>query len=191
MTIINMARSSSEIVAQRREAVVQAASRLFRERGCESVGVPELMAEAGLTHGGFYRYFESKQALEAEAAGRALEETAEQVWALIEAKAGDGDAARAALVTDYLSVAHRDDPGSGCAIAALAADAARDDGPLRATLASGVERRIEILTGLTGGDRTRAMADLSALVGGLILARVTAGRRVSEDILAAVSRGLP
>ncbi len=116
-----MARTSRETASRRREAVVQAAARLFRERGLQGVSVPELMAEAGLTHGGFYRHFESKDALEAEAYGRGLEQTAEYVWSLIERNGGNGDAARTrALFDRYLSPSHRDDPGGGCATAALA-----------------------------------------------------------------------
>jgi TetR/AcrR family transcriptional repressor of nem operon len=192
-----MPRTSRETASRRREEVVQAASRLFRERGVQGVSVPDLMAEAGLTHGGFYRHFQSKDALEAEAYGRGLEQTAELVWSLIEQHAGDGDAARTALLDRYLSVGHRDDPGDGCATAALAIDAAHKGvgNPLRQALASGVERMADILTGLSGEEhpaarRADALASFSTMVGALILARATAGTTLSEEILVAARAAL-
>jgi TetR/AcrR family transcriptional repressor of nem operon len=191
-----MARTSRETAAQRREEVVQAASRLFRERGVQGVSVPDLMGEAGLTHGGFYRHFESKDALEAEAYGRGLEQTAELVWSLIEQNAGDGDAARAALFDLYLSPRHRDEPGAGCATAALAGDAARKpaDNLLRQAVGHGVERMVDILEGLSGADgaaaRQEALASFSTLVGALTLARATAGTALSEEILKAARSSL-
>ena len=187
-----MARTSRETTAQHREAVVQAASRLFRERGVQGVSVPDLMAEAGMTHGGFYRHFESKDALEAEAYGRGLEQTAEYVWSLIEQHTGDGDAARRALFDAYLSARHRDDAGGGCATAALAVDAARKPtgNPLRVAVAGGVERMADILTGLSGAEtptarRADALASFSTLVGAVILARAAGGTGLSGEILAA------
>jgi TetR/AcrR family transcriptional repressor of nem operon len=192
-----MARTSRETTAQHREAVVQAASRLFRERGIGAVSVPDLMGEAGLTHGGFYRHFESKDALEAEAYGRGLEQTAELVWSLIEQHSGDGDAARRALLDQYLSVSHRDDPGAGCATAALAADAAHKpaDNSLRRSLGQGVERMVDILAGLNGEDqpaarRAEALASFSTMVGAVILSRATAGTSLSKEILKAARSSL-
>lgn len=194
---LQMARTSRETASRRRDAVVQAAARLFRERGLQGASVPDLMAEAGLTHGGFYRHFESKDALEAEAYGRGLELTAELVWSLIEQHAGDGDAARRALFDGYLSVGHRDDSGAGCATAALAADAARKPAgnPLRQSLGRGVERMVDILARLSGEDqalarRADALASFSTLVGALILARATAGTALSEEILVAARSSL-
>jgi TetR/AcrR family transcriptional repressor of nem operon len=184
-----MARTSREAAAQKREAVVQAAARLFREQGVDAVSVPDLMAAAGMTHGGFYRHFESKDALEAEAYGRGLEQTAELVWSLIEAKDGDGDAARRAFFQRYLSAGHRDDPGAGCATAALAADASRRPlgNPLRAAVADGVERMVEILERLSPAEgqaaRADALASFATLVGAVVLARATAGVPLSDEIL--------
>jgi TetR/AcrR family transcriptional repressor of nem operon len=194
---LQLARTSRETASRRREEVVQAASRLFRERGVQGVSVPDLMAEAGMTHGGFYRHFESKDALEAEAYGRGLEQTAEYVWSLIEQKAGDGDAARWALFDNYLSARHRDDPGAGCATAALAVDAARKPtgNALRAAVGGGIERMVDILTGLSGVEeatarRTDALATFSTLVGALVLARATAGAPLSQEILEAARSSL-
>jgi len=181
-----MARSSRETAALRREQVVLAAARRVRERGLAGVSVPDLMAEAGLTHGGFYKHFTSKDALEAEACERALEEMAERVWALVEAEGPD---ALAALITFYLTPDHRDDPGGGCAITALAADASRSESAAAQALASGIERQAEILSALAGG-RPQALATLSTLVGAVILARATKGRPVSDEILDAARAAL-
>jgi TetR/AcrR family transcriptional repressor of nem operon len=192
-----MTRASRETAALRREQVVQIAARLFRERGVDGVSIPDLMGEVGMTHGGFYKHFASKDALEAEAYGRGLEQTAEIVWALIEQKGGDGDAARLALYDRYLSPRHRDDPGTGCATAALAPDAARkpDDTLLRQAVAAGVERMIDIIAALSSAEtdparRAEAMADFSTMVGALVLARATAGSPVSGEILAAARSSL-
>ena len=191
-----MARTSREVTAQRREAVVQAAARLFRQRGVDAVSIPDLMSEAGLTHGGFYRHFASKDALEAEAYGRGLEQIAELVWALIEAKDGDGDAARQALFDDYLSARHRDEVGQGCPTAALAGDAARQPpaAPLRLAVGQGVGRMVDILERLSaaGGPeaRAKALANFSTLIGALILARATAGSALSDEILSAARSSL-
>lgn len=191
-----MARTSRERTSLRREAVVQAAARLFRQHGVNAVSVPNLMGGAGLTHGGFYRYFASKGALEAEAYHRGLEQMAEMVWSLIEAKGGDGDAARQALFDHYLSARHRDDVGEGCATAALACDAARAPpaAPLRVAMRQGVTRMVDILEGLSVADgpraRAKAMKNLSTLVGALVLARATAGAALSDEILEAARSGL-
>jgi TetR/AcrR family transcriptional repressor of nem operon len=191
-----MARTSREVAAQRREAVVQAAARLFREKGVDGVSVPDLMRAAGLTHGGFYRHFASKDALEAEAYGRGLEETAELVWSLIERNADDGDAARRALFDNYLSVRHCDDPGSGCATAAMAGDAARKPvgNALRTAVGQGIERMVDILERLSAAEgdaaRTDALANFSTLVGAVVLARATAGTPLSAEILKAARSSL-
>ena len=191
-----MARTSRETTALRREAVVQAAARLFRQRGVDAVSVPDLMGEAGLTHGGFYRHFVSKDALEAEAYGRGLEQMAELVWSLIEAEGGDGDAARVALFDHYLSPGHRDDVGQGCATAALASDAARKPqaAPLRVAVGEGVGRMVDILERLSaaGGPdaRAKALANFATLVGALVLARATAGAALSDEFLKAVRSSL-
>jgi TetR/AcrR family transcriptional repressor of nem operon len=191
-----MARTSRDVTALRREAVVQAAARLFRQRGVDAVSVPDLMGEAGLTHGGFYRHFASKDALEAEAYGRGLEQMAELVWSLIERHDGDGDGARQALFDHYLSARHRDEVGQGCPTAALACDAARKSraAPLRVAVGQGVERMIDILERLSaaGGPDTRAkaLANFSTLVGAIVLARATAGAALSDEFLKAARSSL-
>ena len=125
-----MGRVSQAQAQENRKRIVGTAARLFRERGAAGVSVADVMAEAGLTHGGFYKQFASKEALVAEAVGQAF---AEQARAL--AEAGDRDA----FVAAYLSPAHRDSPGDGCPSAALGGDLARAE-PGGPALPVGVQR---------------------------------------------------
>jgi TetR/AcrR family transcriptional repressor of nem operon len=179
-----MGRVSQAQAQQNRQQVVDAAARLFRERGVQGVGVAELMAAAGLTHGGFYKRFASKDALVAEATGRAFEELGGRLDALDAGRPGDHAAARAALVDYYLSAEHRDHPGDGCPAAALAADLAREapGSPAREPYADGVEA---FGRWLATGDDEEDLATLATLVGGVLLARATADTDLSDRILAA------
>ena len=109
--------------AENREGIVDAAARLYREKGLDGVGVAEITRDAGLTHGGLYRHFESKDALAREACLRAFEWTITPLDGLESSEADGAPATRLrALVHGYLSAAHRDHPGEGCPAAALAAD---------------------------------------------------------------------
>jgi TetR/AcrR family transcriptional repressor of nem operon len=164
---------------------------MFRERGMAAVSVPELMAEAGLTHGGFYRHFESKESLAGTACLAAFSEQFDRVESMIDGHPGDRAAARAELLDRYLSTAHRDDPGGGCANAGLACDAARGEpgGPVREAFAEGLEQAIDQTARLmdrpAGSDAARraAVVELSTLVGALVLARATSDNPISEQIL--------
>lgn len=186
-----MSRASRADAALHREEVVAATSRLLRERGAADVSVQEAMAAAGLTHGGFYKHFASKNELIALAAGTAfgdIEDTLDR----IAAESPDAATARERVVDEYLTTDHRDTPGTGCANTALAADAARTDDPaLRAAYVEGVQRTLARLESIehSSEGHTRALADLIVLVGGLTLARATAGDPISEEILR-VARGL-
>src|SRR3954467_1835598 len=115
-------KESREQAAQNRERIVEAAARLFRERGFDGIGVADLMNEAGLTHGGFYGHFSSKDDLIAEASARALGSSLAQFSELARRRAADP---LAAIATAYLSKGHRDNPGEGCVLAALGADVSR------------------------------------------------------------------
>lgn len=179
--------------AENREGIVDAASRLYRQKGLDGVGVAEITRDAGLTHGGLYRHFESKDALAREACLRAFDWTITPLDGL--AVAGDADAASTArlhaLVQGYLSADHRDHPGEGCPAAALAADAARAGPEMSEVFAQGVERNIarfmDVLPGEdTAARRTRTIVTLSSMVGALVLARATAAGnpQLSEEILA-------
>src|SRR3954454_11042529 len=118
-----MGRVSQAQARENRKRIVETASRLFRERGVAAVSVADVMAAAGLTHGGFYKQFASKEALVAEAVGQAFAEQAERLAGY--RQRDEHDAARAAFLTTYLSGEHRDDRGLGCPTAGFGGDLAR------------------------------------------------------------------
>src|SRR5215472_19323545 len=134
---------SRETAAANREKIVDVASRLFREKGFDGIGVADLMKEAGLTHGGFYGHFESKDQLAEEATNRAVERSLDR-WRELADGAGDG--AFAALVKSYLSEKRLSSPGSGCLFAALGSEASRQGKTVRRVFADGLEKFIGILT---------------------------------------------
>lgn len=169
-----------------RGRIVTTAARLFRKNGIATVGIAELMQRAGLTHGGFYKHFPSKEALVAEACGHALDEKRSELTEAAE-NAPQG-AALEALVTRYLSPIHRDHPEAGCAIAALGGEAARGDSNTRQTLEAGTERLVELVASqLDGGAaetrRAEARGIVASMVGGLIMARATQDAGQSEAVL--------
>ena len=167
--ILNMKVTKAQAQANRAH-IVETASVLFRERGYDGVGIAELMASAGFTHGGFYKHFESKADLIAEAASCGFAQGA--------AKADGFDAAE--FVTYYLSRAHRDGRGEGCTMAALCGDAARQPESIKTAFANGVEGVLATLAGQAGtpadgeneGDlRARRIAVIAQVVGALVLSR--------------------
>jgi len=165
-----------------REHVVATASTLFREHGYDGVGIADLMAAAGFTHGGFYKHFGSKADLMAEAAACGLAETAQMTAHL----------APADLVTRYLSRAHRDARAEGCTMAALGADAARQPNQVRTVFAEGIERLVAALVGEqpdgegAGEARARALAMLAQMAGALLLSRACPDDSpLANDVLAA------
>ncbi|SNT63584.1 TetR/AcrR family transcriptional regulator, transcriptional repressor for nem operon [Asanoa hainanensis] len=164
-----MSRVSQAQARENRQRVVETATRLFRERGVSQVSVADVMAGAGLTHGGFYKQFASKDALAVEALAQGLAEVERRLSALGE------PGARAGFLDHYLSPDHRDDPGDGCPIAGFARDMPAADPDLAATFGAGVEYYADQL-----GD----LAAVSTAVGALILARATAGTALSDRILA-------
>jgi TetR/AcrR family transcriptional repressor of nem operon len=184
-----MGRVPQAQAAENRERIVTTAARLFRERGIAGVSVADVTAEAGLTHGGFYKHFASKDALVAEAVTRAFAEQADAVRAAAPETGGDTTAGRPqALIDAYLSAAHRDDPGGGCPSAGFGGDvahAAGGDGT-RWAYAKGVEGFARHL----GGGEAPDLAALSTMVGALILSRATAGTALSDRILAAARESL-
>ncbi|QQM24924.1 TetR/AcrR family transcriptional regulator [Rhodococcus sp. P-2] len=175
-----MGRVSQQQAEENRRRVVENAARLFREKGTH-LSVADLMKASGLTHGGFYKQFASKDALIDEATAHAFAELAQLHSAGLEEHAGQRDSARKALIDTYLSEEHRDNPADGCPAAALAADMAREpaDSGARRVYTEGV------------GDFAAALADeeadglvrLSTMLGALVLARATKGSPLSEAIL--------
>lgn len=162
-----------------RERVVTTASMLFRERGYDGVGIADLMAAAGLTHGGFYKNFRSKTALMAEAAASGFEDLSTEV---AEFEISD-------FVDYYVSRTHRDSRGDGCTIAALGADAARQPDAVKAEFEAGIETMLSILQRAAGDDddpesRARAISLLAEGVGALVLSRACAdGSELADEVL--------
>jgi len=175
-----------------RDRVIDVAAALFRERGYDGIGLASLMKAAGLTHGGFYGQFKSKEDLAAQASGRALADNLQKWTSLIDGAAGDP---LREIVAFYLSENHRDSPGQGCAVAALGPDAARHGGALRSTFTEGVGVYLEILSKMMPGrtaaeKRRKAMATLAEMVGAVVLARAVDDADLSKDILEATSKDL-
>jgi TetR/AcrR family transcriptional regulator, transcriptional repressor for nem operon len=178
---------SREEKAESHERIVEVAARRIRESGTDVPSVAEIMEAAGMTHGGFYKHFGSRDELIAEATKRACAEGSVRV---VEMTEGAEDPF-AALVTGYLSAQHRDDPGSGCAVAALSSDAARSGNPARAEYTAQVRRYVDSLqsllpsSGSRSEDRDRSIAALSTLVGTLIVARAVDDEALADEILSA------
>lgn len=185
-------RVSREKVAEHRERIIDAAGALFRSKGFGGVGVVDIMKAADLTHGGFYGHFVSKDDLIAQASERSMARAAAN-WRKVVAEASDDP--YTALLTHYLSQRHRDDPGHGCAFAALSGDASRCGKPVRAAFAQGLESLIDILEQTVparpkAARRRKAIAAMAELVGALILARAVGDIELSNEILGATRREL-
>lgn len=179
-------RHSKEDKAASHDRIVTVAAARIRESGTEQPGVAEIMGAAGLTHGGFYKHFGSRDELIAEAVERALTDSESRVPELT---AGAEDPL-AAFADAYLSVAHRDDPATGCGVVALGADMPRVGGPAQEAYRAQVERYLAHLQQLLGDDdeatRSRATVTLSAMVGAVMIARALGPTPRSEEILRVV-----
>ncbi|MFC5069677.1 TetR/AcrR family transcriptional regulator [Flaviflagellibacter deserti] len=182
-----MPRASREDAERHREEIIDAASRLFREKGIEGVSVPELMAAVGLTHGGFYKQFKSKDALAALAFERASTKIVGELRERIAAAAGTLEA-RQVFLDAYLAPEHRDNPAMGCVLSCLAGDLGRDsDQGLRDAFMRGMGRMIERLEAV---EDPAPLATLSTLIGAVALSRATMGTPLSDEILDAVKDSL-
>lgn len=166
-----------------REKVVKTAARALRREGPERLAVAGVMAEAGLTHGGFYAHFASKDALLSAAIEEAFAHGRRRFAETVEGLSGQ--AALEAYVDMYVSERHRDSRERGCPITALAGDIARQDGEVRAAFDKGVRS----LTGglarmLPDGDSAMAGSLLAEMAGAVTLARAVSDRALSDDLLA-------
>ncbi|MDY0872645.1 TetR/AcrR family transcriptional regulator [Dongia rigui] len=179
-----------EKAAAHRAAIVKAAADLFRARGLGGVGVAEIMQAAGLTHGGFYGHFKSKDALAAEACTEAFTEGLQRV-------AADSDLAN--YVARYFTKAHRDRHDGGCPMVALGSEIAHQEKDVQAKFADGIAAYLAGIEDLLrrsddGTDpvaqRAQAIATVATLVGGMILARATAETKpeLSAEILETLPR---
>ena len=179
-------RRSADQKRETHEKIVATAARAIRRDGFEGTSVADLMAEAGLTHGGFYAHFDSREAMLAEAFDAAA---ADSLARLTRATSGAADPL-AALVDVYLSDRHVEHPEAGCALAALGSEARRMPDAVRAV----ATRRIKELVDLVGrqqpdwgqpGAHERALATVSALVGSLIIARIADDPALADGVRAA------
>ena len=169
--------------------IVAIASKRFREKGLAGFAIAELMKEAGLTVGGFYKHFGSRDELVAEAVSVAFGVWQRQKEA---AESGGQPLSVAKLVDDYLSDAHRKNPGTGCAFSTLAPELARSDKRTRKLTTDQVRKDLELLVGLLQGKdkraaRSRAILTFSALVGAMSLARAVSDEALSHEIMATVA----
>jgi TetR/AcrR family transcriptional repressor of nem operon len=168
-----------------RQRIIETASAKFRKDGVAGVGIAGLMAEAGLTHGGFYAHFDSKEALVREAIDAALDETR----ARMDRAAAKADAGIEGLIRNYLRPSHRDMPERGCAIASLAAEIARHEPETRQVFSRRVAAFLERIAGhlpvemAEDEKRTTAVGILSVMLGALQLSRVVTDKKFSDAIL--------
>jgi TetR/AcrR family transcriptional regulator, transcriptional repressor for nem operon len=181
-------RYSREHKLETHARIVRKASVRLREKGAHGVGVADLMKEAGLTHGGFYAHFDSREALVIEAFAHAMERSTDRWRKLAEQTAPDKRLAT--IVESYLTPIHRDDPGHGCAIPTLGAEIARESPRTRKAFAAKLEQMIEMLAEQIPdvprkAARKRAMAAIATMMGTLVLARVAGNGEFSDEILGA------
>ncbi|PDT42861.1 MULTISPECIES: TetR/AcrR family transcriptional regulator [Sinorhizobium] len=171
-----------------REAVINVASRLFREHGFDGIGLKDLMKGAGLTQGGFYKQFESKDDLAAQASRRAMEHATRR-WSSVAAASPDP---LEAVIELYLSTGHREEKGDGCPLVALGADAARQTEEVRAPFQDGIQAHLQILNELMEETKSpksseKAMAMLSLMVGAVTISRILNEEEMSQRFLAAAA----
>ena len=167
--------------AAKHERIVKEASRLFRERGFENVSVGEVMKAAGLTHGAFYAHFGSKEELQAAAVAYGQKVSLGRAQ-----RSKSNKKSKGSFTNRYLSRWHRDNPGDGCTMAALAQEVARSTPELKAAFEQGLE---EILPAI-GGKRKEAIFQTAAMIGGVVLARAVRDPRFSDEILESVRQKL-
>ena len=177
---------SREQATQNRERIVEVAAQLFRERGFEGIGIADLMKEAGLTHGGFYGHFSSKEDLIAEASARALTHSL-ALWSELAERAPGGDKL-STMADAYLTSKHRDNPGIGCLLAALGSDVSRQGPTVRRAVTDCVRSAFDLLAKLVtdkskAARRQKAISTYATLVGTMVMARAVDDRALSQEIL--------
>jgi TetR/AcrR family transcriptional repressor of nem operon len=179
-------RKSKQEAARTRERIVAAAAAEFREHGIAATGLVDLMSAAGLTHGGFYRHFDSKDQLIEEACAEAIATMTDRLASAASQKSGRGGLK--AAMTAYLSTQHRDNPRDGCPLAALGSELARADAQTRSAATAGFLKMVDVLAGQfeqakPSEARKRAIAAAATLIGALTMARIVNDEALSESIL--------
>jgi TetR/AcrR family transcriptional repressor of nem operon len=181
-------RYSREHKLETHARIVKKASIKIREKGAHGVGVADLMKDAGLTHGGFYAHFDSREALVIEAFAYAMDRSTER-WRKL-AEQTPPEKRLEAIVDSYLTPVHRDDPGHGCAVPTLGAEIARESPKTRKAFAAKLEQMIETLAAQIPEQppkaaRKQAMASIATMMGTLVLARIAGNGDFSDEILGA------
>ena len=173
-----MKKSRADTANTRRRIVGSALAR-FRRRGIERSGVAEIMADVGLSHGGFYRHFDSKEALVAEACADGLALAASNLDAAALRIPGGLEG----ILGRYLSREHCDTHDWGCPIAALGSELSRCDDTTRTTITEGVNRVVDLIAKQVDGDRVRALVVLSSMLGAVTLARIVSDPTMADTII--------
>lgn len=181
-------RYSREHKLETHERIVKRASVRLREKGAHGIGVADLMKDAGLTHGGFYAHFDSREALVIEAFAHAMDRSTER-WRKL-GETTPPEQRLTAIVDSYLTPVHRDDPGHGCAVPTLAAEIARESPKTRRAFAGKLEQMIDMMADQIPdvprkAARKQATAAIATMMGTMVMARVAGTGEFSEEILAA------
>jgi TetR/AcrR family transcriptional regulator, transcriptional repressor for nem operon len=181
-------RYSKEHKQETHARIVKKASVRLREKGAHGIGVADLMKEAGLTHGGFYAHFDSREALVIEAFAYAMDRSTER-WRKI-AEETPPEKRLATIVETYLTPLHRDDPGHGCAVPTLGAEIARESAKTRKAFAAKLEQMIDVMADQIldvprKSARKQAVAALATMMGTLVLSRIAGNGEFSDEVLAA------
>lgn len=168
--------------------VVEAASRRFRKDGIEATGVVDLMADVGLTHGGFYAHFSSKETLVKEALAAASLKSRERLQREIEKAREEGRDPLESVVRSYLTALHRDRPDRGCSVAALGSEIARHPRKTREAFTEGLEKTLDIIAStlpasVTTQRKERAYAIFSTMIGSLQLSRAVSDAAMSQAVI--------
>ena len=183
---------SKEVMAEHKEQIIAAAARRYRERGFDGISVADLMQEVGLTHGGFYRHFSSKDELIALSVLRAVSETIIEWRKIADDAKGDRFGA---VVHYYLSLRHHDHRETGCLAAALGCELSRLPSPVKEAVTEGERQIIDFLRGIAPGKtkalrRKHAIVAFASMVGGMTLARMTSDGELRQEILKDVAHAL-
>lgn len=182
---------SQEHKIKTHQRIVRTAAKRFREKGLDGVAIADLMKELGLTVGGFYKHFDSRDDLVAESFRAAAGPWQKQ---LLAAESGGPPVTYQGLVDSYLTETHRDQPGNGCPISALACDIARGGKQIRSLLTKQIESEIELLGNLLpqndGAARSKAILAVSALLGAVELARAVSDATLSREVLESTREAL-
>ncbi len=181
-------RYSREHKLETHARIVRKASIKLRERGAHGIGVADLMKDAGLTHGGFYAHFDSRDALVIEAFTHAMDRSTER-WRKL-AEQTPREKRFATVVNTYLTSLHRDNPGQGCAIPTLGAEIARESSKTRKVFAGRLERMIDMLAEQIPNlprkaARKKATAAIATMMGTMVMARIAGTGGFSDEILGA------